>query len=72
MVFVLPPVEESPAIEEVIEGPPAVVTVEEGSEPPIDFDWVTIPAGEFLMGSDKQKDSMAWDRETATAQAHVA
>jgi len=31
---------------------------------PIDFDWVTIPAGEFLMGSDKQKDSMAYDDET--------
>jgi serine/threonine-protein kinase len=31
---------------------------------PIVFDWVTIPAGEFLMGSDKQKDSMARDDET--------
>ena len=31
---------------------------------PLDFDWVTIPAGEFLMGSDKQKDSMASDDET--------
>jgi formylglycine-generating enzyme required for sulfatase activity len=33
--------------------------------PPVTFDWVTIPAGEFLMGSDKQKDSMAYQRETA-------
>lgn len=30
---------------------------------PIDFDWVTIPAGEFLMGSDKQRDKQALDRE---------
>jgi formylglycine-generating enzyme required for sulfatase activity len=29
--------------------------------PPIDFDWVPIPAGKFLMGSDKQKDSLAYD-----------
>lgn len=33
-------------------------------KPPIDFDWVTIPAGEFLMGSDKQKDKAAHDNET--------
>jgi formylglycine-generating enzyme required for sulfatase activity len=31
--------------------------------PPIDFDWVPIPAGKFLMGSDKQKDSLAYDDE---------
>ncbi len=31
---------------------------------PIDFDWVTIPAGEFLMGSDKKKDKLAYDDET--------
>ena len=31
---------------------------------PIAFDWVTIPAGEFLMGSDKQKDKLAYDNET--------
>jgi len=30
---------------------------------PISFDWVTIPAGEFTMGSDKAKDSMAYDDE---------
>jgi formylglycine-generating enzyme required for sulfatase activity len=33
-------------------------------KPPIAFDWVTIPAGEFLMGSDKQKDKQANDNET--------
>ena len=31
---------------------------------PIAFDWVTIPAGEFLMGSDKTKDKLAYDDET--------
>ena len=30
----------------------------------IAFDWVTIPAGEFLMGSDKTKDKLADDDET--------
>ena len=30
---------------------------------PIAIDWVTIPAGEFLMGSDKAKDSDAYDDE---------
>ncbi len=32
--------------------------------PPIEFDWVVIPAGEFLMGSDKSKDKQADDDET--------
>jgi hypothetical protein len=31
---------------------------------PIAFDWITIPAGEFLMGSDKTKDKLAYDNET--------
>ena len=30
----------------------------------IDFDWVTIPAGNFLMGSDKTNDKLAYDDET--------
>ena len=30
----------------------------------IDFDWVTIPAGTFLMGSDKTNDTLAYDDET--------
>jgi len=33
------------------------------SRSPIDFDWVTIPAGAFLMGSDKSKDKDVWDDE---------
>jgi serine/threonine-protein kinase len=32
--------------------------------PPMTFDWVTIPAGEFWMGSDKSKDPLAHDDET--------
>lgn len=31
--------------------------------PPVVFDWVTIPDGPFLMGSDKQKDPQAYDDE---------
>jgi serine/threonine-protein kinase len=31
---------------------------------PIAFEWITIPAGEFLMGSDKKKDKQALDNET--------
>ncbi len=31
--------------------------------PPVTFDWVEIPAGPFLMGSDKQKDPQAFDDE---------
>lgn len=37
-----------------------------GAEPveaPITFDWVTIPAGKFWMGSDKAKDKLAYDDE---------
>ena len=30
----------------------------------IDFDWVTIPAGTFLMGSAKTNDTLAYDDET--------
>jgi formylglycine-generating enzyme required for sulfatase activity len=30
----------------------------------IDFDWVTIPAGAFLMGSDQANDKLAYDDET--------
>ena len=38
---------------------------------PIDFDWVTIPAGEFLMGSDKAKDKQAFDDETPQHTLHL-
>jgi serine/threonine-protein kinase len=33
------------------------------SRPPISFDWVEIPAGSFLMGSDRKKDGRAYDNE---------
>lgn len=32
--------------------------------PPPDIDWITIPAGPFLMGSDKSQDKLAQDDET--------
>jgi formylglycine-generating enzyme required for sulfatase activity len=35
--------------------------VAERPDPTTFFDWVTIPAGPFLLGSDKQKDPLAWD-----------
>jgi formylglycine-generating enzyme required for sulfatase activity len=38
---------------------PAVVS----KRGPIEFDWLTIPPGDFLMGSDKQKDKLAFDNE---------
>lgn len=38
---------------------------------PIEFDWVTIPAGEFSMGSDKQKDSQARDNELPQHQVYL-
>ena len=37
----------------------------------IEFDWVTIPAGEFLMGSDKQKDPAAYDDELPQHKVYV-
>jgi formylglycine-generating enzyme required for sulfatase activity len=33
------------------------------TKPPIAFDWVEIPAGKFVMGSDKTKDPQAYDDE---------
>lgn len=36
---------------------------EELPPPPIVFDWVEIPAGPFLMGSDKKQDDQAYDDE---------
>jgi sulfatase modifying factor 1 len=42
---------------EIREDPPAP------DPPPITFDWVEIPAGPFLLGSDKKKDDQAFDDE---------
>jgi formylglycine-generating enzyme required for sulfatase activity len=39
---------------------------------PLSFDWVTIPAGEFLMGSDKAKDKDAYDDELPQHKVNVA
>lgn len=39
---------------------------------PIEFDWVTIPAGKFILGSDKQKDASAHDSETPQHTVDVA
>ncbi|MBX3000987.1 MAG: formylglycine-generating enzyme family protein [Caldilineaceae bacterium] len=36
------------------------------------FDWVTIPAGEFLRGSDKSKDSQALDNETPQRRIYLS
>jgi formylglycine-generating enzyme len=44
---------------EVLAEQPAAQT----HRPPIEFDWVIVPAGEFLMGSDKSKDEKAFDDE---------
>ena len=49
---------------------PAVVRAVTASGP-IAFDWVTIPAGEFLMGSDKTKDKLAHDDETPQHTLHL-
>jgi formylglycine-generating enzyme len=38
---------------------------------PIDFGWVTIPAGEFLIGSDKSKDRLAYDDESSQHRLHL-
>ena len=38
---------------------------------PVDIAWVTIPAGEFLMGSDKKKDKQADDDEMPQHKIHL-
>jgi formylglycine-generating enzyme required for sulfatase activity len=64
---VLVTVETPPVSEETSSPTPARTK----KDTPIAFDWVTIPAGEFLMGSDKQKDSMAQDDETPQHQVYL-
>lgn len=54
-----PPAARTPATPSDKPVTPPVVIV----RPPIEFDWVTIPAGEFGMGSDKQKDRDDQDNE---------
>jgi serine/threonine-protein kinase len=39
--------------------------------PPLDIEWITIPAGTFLMGSDKSKDCMAYDDEMPQHSVHL-
>ena len=39
--------------------------------PPLDVEWITIPAGPFLMGSDKSKDELALDEETPQHSVHL-
>lgn len=39
--------------------------------PPLDIEWITIPAGPFLMGSDKSKDAEAYDDETPQYSVHL-
>lgn len=40
-------------------------------QPPVRFDWVSIPAGEFTMGSDKLKDKLAYDNELPQHRLHL-
>ncbi|MCB0159906.1 MAG: SUMF1/EgtB/PvdO family nonheme iron enzyme, partial [Caldilineaceae bacterium] len=39
---------------------------------PLDFDWVTIPAGAFLMGSDKERDGDAYGDELPQRSVYVS
>ncbi len=40
-------------------------------KPPLDIEWVTIAAGEILMGSDESKDEMAFDDEMPQHRLHL-
>ena len=57
----VPAVTAAPATPPMQMGTPARVAPAAG---PIAFDWVTIPAGEFPMGSDKEKSGQAYADET--------
>jgi len=54
---------ESPKNKEPAQKKRSSSTTMKTERPPLEFDWVVIPAGEFLMGSDKQKDPNASDDE---------
>jgi formylglycine-generating enzyme required for sulfatase activity len=64
---VTPPAKANPAkpTQPIAAPKPAIVKL------PIDIEWVTIPAGEFLMGSDKTKDKQARDDETPQHRLHL-
>ncbi len=57
-----------------VQAPPKPVTAVAQVAPPtspIAFDWVKIPAGEFIMGSDKSKDKYALDSERPQHRMHL-
>jgi serine/threonine-protein kinase len=41
------------------------------SSPPLAIEWVTVPASEFLMGSDKSQDARAFDNEMPQHKLHL-
>lgn len=52
------------SVDKIVQRQPRPVhPVPELPQTPIEFDWVLIPAGEFLMGSDRLKDSGAYNEE---------
>ena len=61
------------ALEPLAAPPPVALPSARAQTPagPIAFDWVIIPAGDFLMGSDKTKDKLAWDDETPQHTLHL-
>jgi len=54
----VPEPESEPSPNELISTPEIIVPSRREISRPIDFDWVTIPAGEFLMGEDRQQHSI--------------
>lgn len=69
----MPPVQ-APSVDEPRKATPKVVTPVVLVAPPtspIAFDWVKIPAGEFIMGSDKSKDKDAFEWELPQHRMHL-
>ncbi|MEZ4863324.1 MAG: SUMF1/EgtB/PvdO family nonheme iron enzyme [Caldilineaceae bacterium] len=60
-----PPMPARPPVNITVTAGPAEAVATRPAPPrtPVAFDWVTIPAGEFVMGSDKEKDKDAFDDE---------